>query len=126
DPAAFDHDVGKDTTYQSGVRVPFIMTSFKKYIGNSGEFITNYGANITAPVQTWDLYATMIDSAAGTATASGTDSISLWPCFTGTPSTCAGTRFHYAETFDYDSSGDLLDGSEAAVGYVVSSSEYSM
>jgi hypothetical protein len=101
------------------------MTSFRKYQGLSADFITNYGANVTAPVQTWDLYATMIDAAAGTATVSGTDSISLWPCFAGTISTCAGTRFHYAETFDYDSLGDL-DYGEAAVGFVVSSSEYSM
>jgi arylsulfatase B len=99
DGAAF-HDVGKGTVYQTGVRVPFIMASFGTYMNTTADFITATGLNVTSLVQSWDLYATMIDSAAGMATDTGTDSISLYPCFTSSSPTCAGsTRSHYAETF---------------------------
>ena len=126
DAAAY-HEVGKGTVYQSGVRVPFIMTSFAAYMNATPDFITATGLNVTSLVQSWDLYATMIDSAAGMATDAGTDSISLYPCFTSSSPTCAGsTRSHYAETFFVDpDTGDLLRG-EASVGAIVSGSEWSM
>ena len=122
------HEVGKDTVYQSGVRVPFIMASFDAYMGTTPDFISATGLNVTSLVQTWDLYATMVDAAAGQAMdGDETDSISLYDCFASSSPRCAGTdRFHYAETFFFDpDTGDLLRG-EASVGAIVRGSEWSM
>jgi hypothetical protein len=107
-----------------------MMASFDAYEGAAADFITaTPGLNVTGLVQTWDLYATMVDASAGASgtDGTGTDSISLYDCFNSTSSTCAGTdRFHYAEIFDTDSvTGELTRG-EATVGVMVGPTEWSM
>jgi arylsulfatase A-like enzyme len=120
------HAVGKDTVYQSGVRVPFIMASLRKYVksSNPADFITTIG-NVTSLVQTWDLYATMIEAADGLndGDGGGMDSTDLYPCFTGAVGTCASTRVvHYAERFG----DDPAFYGEATVGATISGREWSM
>ena len=86
----FDDGRGKNTLYESGIRVPFIVTDGRAWLQaqsdfapsadwrNSALFVADPGIEIADPVHVVDLFATMAEAGQADAS-SGVDSISLMP-----------------------------------------------
>jgi arylsulfatase A-like enzyme len=89
---------GKGTTYENGVRVPYIVTDGHRWRVNDGGVITTPRA-INAQVHARDIFQSLYEHATG-ATLSGLDSVSWLPCFTTSDVFCGfSTRYGYTETF---------------------------
>ena len=122
-PSGERAEAGKNSAYESGVRVPLLLTrgcdwmdqSDGAYDGwysdgsaacaGSAISLASPGLAVSAPVQVMDLYAT-ITELAGSTFPSPSSSISLTPCLSATTASAADCgsaalagRMQYAETF---------------------------
>ncbi len=91
----YPSDHGKATLYQGGVRVPMIV---------SGAGVSRVGERETALVHLTDLYATILEAAAGTPTGTIGNSRSLYALF-GNGATDFPREFNYTEIQDANARG---------------------
>jgi arylsulfatase A-like enzyme len=104
---------GKGSVYESGVRIPFVLTDGKTWRTGTTGVISNPGRTSNATISTTDLYATLLDDAFD-APAPFTDSRSFAGCWTNTAADCGfGTPVGYSESFEYNSRGLLKSGQAA-------------
>lgn len=112
------HDQGKNTVYESGVRVPLVLLDgqhWRDHVNGrsfSAGSIRSPGRVVTSAVHVHDLYDTLSE-AVGLGVPAGTDAESLWRCATTTTATCATPRtgrFVYTEGYDHNASGTLSRG----------------
>jgi arylsulfatase A-like enzyme len=105
---------GKGTSFESGIRVPFVIADGATWRTGAAGVIASPGRTSSATVQTIDLYATLLDDAFALAPAYE-DSRSIVPCLSDTGDDCGwGDQPGYTEVFDHDSTGLLISGLAAA------------